>query len=143
MLNLYKPASKIIGRIINVKSHMNTFNYFYGFKTQPQFIYNTSKVFCCFFSGKEIADFTLQTIIFLLSQGEFELHWQKTVQQAEVIKIIQSCLPRKGKRPAKLLNENKEPLYDQVSDVKVFYRRIYFDAIYTLTNCIKTTFLQT
>ena len=30
MLNLYKPASKIIGRIINVKSHMNTFNYFYG-----------------------------------------------------------------------------------------------------------------
>ena len=33
-------------------------------------------------------------------------------------------------------------LYDEVSDVKTFYRRIYFDAIDTVTNCIKTWFSQ-
>ena len=66
---------------------------------------------------KEIADLTLQTINSLRSK------------QAEVLEITQPSLPRKRKRPAKLLNENEASLYDEVSDVKIFYRRIYFDAI--------------
>ena len=58
---------------------MNTFNYFYGvtitiiFKTQRQFIQNTSKVFYCIFLGKEIADLILHTINSLLSESEFEI----------------------------------------------------------------------
>ena len=79
---------------------------------------------------KEIADLTLQTINSLRSK------------QAEVLEVTQPSLPRKRKRPAKLLNENKAFLYDEVSDVKTFYRRIYFDAIDTVTNCIKTRFSQ-
>ena len=81
--------------------------------------------------GKEIADLTLQSINSLRSK------------QAEVLEVTQSSFPRKRKRPAKLLNENKSSLYDQVSDLKTFYRRIYFDAIDTVTNCIKTRFSQT
>ena len=38
-------------RIIGVKSHMNTFNYFYRVTTL-QFIQNTSKVFSYFLSRK-------------------------------------------------------------------------------------------
>ena len=79
---------------------------------------------------KEIADLTLQTINSLRSK------------QAEVLEITQPSLPRKRKRPAKLLNENEASLYDEVSDLKTFYRRIYFDAIDTVTNCIKTRFSQ-
>ena len=66
---------------------------------------------------KEIADLTLQTINSLRSK------------QAEVLEVTQPSLPRKQKRPAKLLNENVVPLYDGVSGVKTFYRRIYFEAI--------------
>ena len=62
------------------------------------------------------------------------------VQQAEVLEITQPSLPRKRKRPAKLLNDNEASLYDEVSDVKIFYRRICFEAIDTVTNCIKTRF---
>ena len=80
-------------------------------------------------SGKKTADLTLQTINSLRSESEFELLWQKTVQQAEVLEITQPSLSHKRKRPAKLLNENEASLYDEVSDVKIFYRRIYFDAI--------------
>ena len=80
--------------------------------------------------GKEIADLTLQTINSLRSK------------QAEVLEVTQPSLPRKRKRPAKLLNENEASLYDEVSDLKTFYRRIYFDAIDTVTNCIKTRFSQ-
>ena len=64
------------------------------------------------------------------------------VQQVDVLEITQPSLPRKWKRPAKLLNENEASLYDEVSDLKTFYRRIYFDAIDTVTSCIKTRFSQ-
>ena len=93
-------------------------------------------------SGKKTADLTLQTINSLRSESEFELLWQKTVQQAEVLEITQPSLSHKRKRPAKLLNENEASLYDEVSDVKIFYRCIYFDAIDTVTNCIKVRFSQ-
>ena len=85
---------------------------------------------------------TLQTINSLRSESEFELLWQKTVQQAEVLEITQPSLSHKRKRPAKLLNENEASLYDEVSAVKIFYRCIYFDAIDTVTNCIKVRFSQ-
>ena len=85
---------------------------------------------------------TLQTINSLRSESEFELFWQKTVQQAEVLEITQPSLPSKQKQPAKRLNENEASIYDEVPDIKTFYRRIYFDAIDTVTNCIKTRFSQ-
>ena len=59
-----------------------------------------------------LADLKLQTINSLWSESEFELPWQKTVQQTEVLEITQLFLPRKQKRPAKLLNENEAPLYN-------------------------------
>ena len=79
---------------------------------------------------KEIVGLTLQTINSLRSK------------QAEVLEVTQPSLPRRRKRPAKLLNENEASLYDEVSGLKTFYRRIYFDAIDTVTNCIKTRFSQ-
>ena len=67
---------------------------------------------------KEISDLTLQTINSLRSK------------QAEVLEVTQQpSLPRKRKRPAKLLNESEVSLYDGISGVKTFYRRIYFEAI--------------
>ena len=93
-------------------------------------------------SGKKISNLIQQTINSLRSESEFELLWQKTVQQAGVLQITQPSLPRKRKWPAKLLNENEASLNDEVSNVKTFYRRIYFDAIDTVTNCIKTRFPQ-
>ena len=79
---------------------------------------------------REIANLTLQTISSLRSK------------QAEILEVTKPSLPRKRKRPAKLLNENEASLYDEVSDVKIFYRCIYFDAIDTVTNCIKIRFSQ-
>ena len=94
--------------------------------------------------GKEIGDLTLQKINSLLSESKFELLWQKTVQQAVVLEITKPSLPSlcMRNRPAKLLNENEASLYDEVSDVKTFYRCIYFDTTDTATNCIKARFLQ-
>ena len=70
---------------------------------------------------KEISDLTLQTINSLRSK------------QAEVLEVTQPSLPRKRKRPAKLLNESEVSLYDGISGVKTFYRRIYFEAITRFT----------
>ena len=53
---------------------------------------------------------------------------------------MQSSFPRKRERLAKLFNETKSHLYDEV--VGAFQRRIYFDATGTVTNYIKTQFSQ-
>ena len=49
---------------------------------------------------------------------------------------------RKPKLLAKVLNEDKGLLYNDVSDVKRFHMCIYFEAINTVTKCIKTRFSQ-
>ena len=124
---------EIKGRIFCVKSQMTTFDCFYGVTILQLVLRDSdnlsktlqkSSLTSC--QRKEIADLTLQTINSLRSK------------QAEVLEVTQPSLPRKRKRPAKLLNENEASLYDEVSDVKTFYRRIYFDALDTVTNCMKT-----
>ena len=129
---------EIKGRITGVKSQINAFNYFYGviilqlvLRHSDTVLFKTlkkSSLTSC--QGKEIADLTLQTINSLQSK------------EAEVLEITQPSLPRKRKRSAKLLNENEASLYDEVSDLKTYYRRIYFDAIDTVTSCIKTRLSQ-
>ena len=143
----FEPEIK--GRIIGVKSQMNTFNYFYGVTILQLVLRHSDNLFKTLqkssltsWQGKEIADLALQTINSLRSESEFELPWQKMVQQAEILEITQPSPPLKRKWPAKHLNENEAFLYDEVSDVKTFHRRIYFDAIDTVTNCIKTRFSQ-
>ena len=59
---------------------------------------------------------------------------QKTIQEAEALELTQPSLPRERKRPPKILNENKVPLYDEVSDVSTFYRHICFNVMDTVTN---------
>ena len=144
-MEIWNQKLEIKSRIIGVKSLMNAFNYFYGVTILQLVLRNSdnlskthqkSSLSSC--QGKEIADLMQQTINSLRSESEFELLWQKTVQQAEVLEITQPSLPRKRKRPADLLNENEGPLYDEISHVKTFYRSIYFDAIDTVTNYIKT-----
>ena len=142
---------EIVSITIGVKSEMNTFNYFYGV-TISQLVLrhsdNLSKTLLLLKSsltsceGEEIAGLTMQTKNSLPSESEFELLWQKMVQQTEILEITQPSLLRKRKRPAKLLNENEASIYDEVSDGKTFCRRIYFNAIDTVTNCIKTQFSQ-
>ena len=119
--------AEIKGRIIGVKSQMNTLNYFYGVTILQlvlghsddlsNTIQPSSLTFC---QGKKFTDLTLQTINSLRSESEFELLWQKAIQQAEVLEKAQPSLPRKLERPAKVRNENKASLYDEVSDVKTF-----------------------
>ena len=65
---------------------------------------------------------------------------RKLYNKQRFLEITQSSLQRKRKRSAKPLDKNQVPLYDEVSDVKTFYRRIYFDAIDTVTYCIKIRF---
>ena len=127
---------EIDSRIFGVKSQMTTFDCFYGITILQSVLRDSdnlsktlqkSSLTSC--QRKEIADLTLQTINSLRSK------------QAEVLEVSQPFLPRKRKRPAKLLNENEAYLYDEVSDL-TFYRRIYFYAIDTVTSCIKTRFSQ-
>ena len=49
---------------------------------------------------------------------------------------------RKPKSLAKVLNEDKALLYNDVSDVKRFHMCFCFEAINTVTKCIKTQFSQ-
>ena len=76
----------IKGRIIGVKSQMNTLNYFYGV-TILQLVLGHSDNFSntiqpssltsC--QEKKNTDLTLQTINSLRSESEFKLLWQKTI----------------------------------------------------------------
>ena len=121
----------IKGWIIGVKGQMNAFNNFYGVIVLQLVLThsdNLSKTLqkppLTSFQGKESADLTLKTINTLRWESEFEILWQKTAQQAAVLEITQPSLPLKRKRPATLINESEAPLYDEISDVRSFYRCI-------------------
>ena len=83
---------------------MNTFNHFYGVTILQLVLRHSSnlsktlqKSSLTSCQGKETADLTLQTINSLRSESEFELLWEKTVQQAEVLETTQSSLLRTRK----------------------------------------------
>ena len=94
---------QIKGRIIDVKNQMNIFNYFYGVAILQLVLIQSDNL-----------SKALQKTL------EFELLWQKMVQQAEVLEITQPCLLRKRKRPATLLNENRVSLDDEFPMFKHF-----------------------
>ena len=49
---------------------------------------------------------------------------------------------RKPKPLAKVLNEDQALLYNDISDLRRFHICFYFEAINTVTTCIKTQFSQ-
>ena len=67
---------------------------------------------------------------------------EENCKKSRGIRNNNQYLPRKPKWLIKLLNENEPPLYNEVSDVKTFYRHICFDYIVAVTNCIKSWFSQ-
>ena len=123
---------------------MTTFDYFYGVTILQLVLRQTiypkhfKSLLLLLVRQKKLLIWHYRQQDSLWSESEFELLWQKTVQQAEVLEI----LPRKRKRPAKLLNENEASPCDVVSDVKTIYRRFYFDDIDIMTNCTKTRLSQ-
>ena len=57
-------------------------------------------------------------------------------------KVLKASLPRKQKRPTKIVSGNKNSAYDDVCDVKTFYRRIYFNVINIVVNYKEDQFTQ-
>ena len=51
-------------------------------------------------------------------------------------------MPREQKRSAKILSGNETSTCDDVCDVKTFYRRIFFNVIDTVVNCIEDRFAR-
>ena len=51
-------------------------------------------------------------------------------------------MPREQKRSAKIISGNETSTCDDVCDVKTFYRRIFFNVIDTVVNCIEDRFAR-
>ena len=56
--------------------------------------------------------------------------------------MTETSLSSKQKGAAKILSGNETSAYDDVCDVKTFYRRIYFNVTDMVINCIENQFTQ-
>ena len=92
--------------------------------------------------GKDIAGLTTKALQSLWSDVTSPALWDKFLIHAKNYNINEPSLPRKRKRPARLLNEGEPNTCDEIQDVKIFYRRIHFDAIQTTVQCIEDRFNQ-
>ena len=49
-------------------------------------------------------------------------------------------LPRKRKRNVKLLSGNETQFYCDIEELAIYYKRVYFNAIYSIVACIQDRF---
>ena len=58
------------------------------------------------------------------------------------LELPEPTIPRKHKKPARYLGEQETPHYNDITEAKLMYKRVYFNAADTIITCIKERFNQ-
>ena len=133
--------------IIGVSSCMKTFNFFFGLVLGDLVLRHSDNLSKTLQSlqisaaeGQKVADMTVTTLQSIRSDANFDLFWSKVTRMATHCEVEDPVLPRRRKRPRRYEHGSAEG--DFASDVKSFYRSIYFEALDLVTSAIKARFDQ-
>ena len=84
---------------------------------------------------------TVKTLQSLRADDKFHLFWQKSILEANRLQVNEPALPRRRKVPRRF-EEGREDTHSYPSTPEDHYRKIYFEAIDLIVNCITDRFNQ-
>ena len=90
--------------------------------------------------GQHVASMTVTTLQSLRNDDNFALFWQKIEIIKKDLDIEDPKLPRKRKVPRRYEDGNRQAEFD--TDVKAYYKKIYYEALDLIINCIESRFNQ-
>ena len=134
-------------RVIGVSSSMRTFNFFFSLVLEQLVLKHSDNLSKTVQSlhisaaeGRKVADMTVTTLQWMRSEANFNPLWSKVTKMATRCEVEDPVLPRRRKRPRRYEDGSAEG--DFPTDVELFYRSIYFEALDLVTTAIKVRFDQ-
>lgn len=140
---------EIRGRIIGVQSQMHSFDYFFGVYVLQLLLRHSDNLSKSLQNpnltasdGQALAHLSINTLNKLRSDDAFDSFWQNLQRDANSLGLPEPVMPRKRKKPERYMNETESACYNDISEVQLLYKRIYINALDTITSCIKDRFDQ-
>ena len=137
---------------------MESFNLFFGLNLGHKIYNHTDKLSQTLqkeklsaIGGKEIADDTVETLMKMRNDRDFDLFYELVTRSANAIEFISApTAPRKRKRPKYDIlqylegyerdSEQTEPYYPETP--QAYYKQIFYEALDVLASSIKERFAQ-
>ena len=85
--------------------------------------------------GQAVSSLTVETMEKMRSNDHFNLFWETVTHRANALEVSEPSLPRRRQRPARYESGSATPEF--VDNAQDYFRQIYFNAIDTVTACIK------
>lgn len=92
--------------------------------------------------GQTLAALSIKTLEKMRNDESFDSIWELVKRNAASLDLPEPTIPRVLKKPGKYWGEQETPQYSDITEVKLMYRRVYFNAFDTIIACIKDRFDQ-
>ena len=150
-----KMESELKGRIIGVKTQMESFELYFGLHLGARLYSHTDNLArsvqnkgmsAC--SSKRLANLTIQTLETLRNEERYENFYETVLKTAKLHQFVNPpTLKRKQRAPSYSTLQFVEGLYQSEeahcpSSPKENYHTIYYEALYCLINSLKERFTQ-
>ena len=90
--------------------------------------------------GQALAAISIKTLEILRNDDSFDSIWYLIKRDAASLELPEPTIPRKREKPARYLGEQETPHYNDITEAKLMYKRVYFNAASTIITCIKGRF---
>ena len=137
----------IRSRVIGVQAQMKSFEYFFGVVLGERILKhadNLSKTLqhknISVTEAQSITSLTVKTLQLIRNDNSYELFWELLLRQASQCNIAEPVLPRRRKVPKRFEHGTAEAEFP--SSPKSYYKRIYFEALDLVINCVTNRFNQ-
>ena len=135
-------------RITGVSVCMKSFDFFFGVAIGEMLLRHSDNLSRTLqlsnisaAEGQSVAKLSLQTLTTLRTEGAFALFWSTTIRKTENLDVSDPVLPRKRRAPRdREIGTGDSAFAESVQD---HYRRIYYEALDLIVNCITSRFQQT
>ena len=154
LMELWEESAEVVNdtemraRILGVQSAMQTFDFFYGATLAYMILRHTDNLSRALqksdisaAEGQDTTTMTVKTLQSLRADDKFHLFWQKSILKANRLQVNEPALPHRRKVPRRF-EEGREDTHSYPSTPEYHYRKIYFEAIDLIVNCITDRFNQ-
>ena len=139
--------SEVKSRVIGVKHQRGTCDYYFGVSLDAQILRtgdNLSKTLqdghISASEGQAVSSLTVKTLEKMRSNDHFNLLWETVTHKANALEVSEPSLPRRRQRPSRCESGSATPEF--VDNAQDYFHQIYFNAIDTVTACMKRRFDQ-
>ena len=134
-------------RIRGVDKHMEEFDFYFGVALGELLLRHSDNLSATLqkeeisaAGAQNIVQMTLTALMSFRSDDSFLLFWDKVLMLSRQVGVNEPSLPRQKKAPSRFESSSDSHYFP--TNVKEHFKKIYFEAIDTLTACLKDRFDQ-